>query len=207
MTRSVVIKTAKQGPRTAGTLLFDKPFYVTMAEIDAMDEMSINYRGSFTTGYSDVDEKMLRRPTSVWRTVNELVELVDAGAEVDLVYGMKDAETIHKLIQEHLADCAHYHSLITAGIKKEDKAITEARLRDLKRIDAFGRMIYNKVRRFGKEEPVSGIDKTLQDSAPLVGDDGFSGTPVSIRNSPDYVPIEERIDYSALNQRKRYHSR
>lgn len=207
MTKTVTIEASKKGPVTAGRLIFEKHFSVRMATVDSLDEDDIGRRGMFTTGYADIDAQAAKRPTTVWRTINEMVELWHDGVEMDLTNGMSDAEKINKIIQEHLADCTRYHQSQKYGLRREDPKITQQRLEDLRKMDEFARQIYNKVRQHGKDEEVTGLAKILKESAPVIGTDVFGQKAVATkRNAADYIPIEERIDYSALKTRKRYRS-
>ena len=75
MTTTVVIETVRTKPKTAGQIIFDKMFSVRMSVVDAMDENDVHSRGMFTTGYADIDAQAAKRPTVVWRTIAEMVEL------------------------------------------------------------------------------------------------------------------------------------
>lgn len=205
MTKTVVIKGVNNKPVTAGQLLFKKPFKVSMATVDTLDENDIRERGMFTTGYADIDLQLAKRPSQVWRTIAEMTELWHEGIEFTLVFGMDDAEKINDLIQQHITDCTWYHEHSLKSMRREDPAITRQRLEDLKLFDDFGRQIYNKVRLHGKDIVATGVEKLLQDDAPLLGADVFGQTKIgSRRNGKDYVGVEERIDYSALKKRSRY---
>lgn len=205
MTMSVKIETVEHKPKTAGELIFDKHFSVRMSVMDSLDENDIAQRGIFTTGYADIDAQAAKRPTVVWRTIAEMVELWHDGVEMDLVYGMKDAEKINKIIQEHLSDCTRWHQSQVHGLRREDPEITQRRLEDLRKMDEFARQLYNKVRQHGKDEEVTGLAKIIKDSGPVIGTDPFGQKSVFAKKSAaDYIPIEERIDYSVLKKRKRY---
>lgn len=202
MTCSRIIITEKQRPVTAGRQIFSKHFKVVMSTIDATDERMIEMRGAFTTGNAEYDRQAAHRPTSVWRTISEMVEGYLTGVEFTLYNGLKDAEKINKIIQEHLSDCEHYHRYVLGGLKKEKKEITSERLAELKQLDEFGKYIYNKVKRFGNLEAPTENVYNGKDFRPLLSEGGVA--PNSGENLPDYVPIEERISYGALGKRKRY---
>lgn len=144
MTTTVVIETARTKPKTAGQIIFDKMFSVRMSVVDAMDENDVHSRGMFTTGYADIDAQAAKRPTVVWRTIAEMVELWHDGVAMELVNGMVDAEKINKIIQEHLADCTRWHQSQQYGLRREDPSVTQQRLEDLRKMDEFARQIYNK---------------------------------------------------------------
>lgn len=205
MTMSRVLVVNKVKKATAGQLLFTKPFTVTMIETDAIDEGDIAARGTFTTGFSDIDRQMHNRQTTVWRTIAEMVDLWHEGVEITLTNGIEDADKINTIIQEHLGDCEDYHRSFLGSIRTEPRETTEARLRELKLLDEFGRGIYNKVRSFGKVKYDEAFEKIDKATAPLLGSNPFGGvTETDYRNAGDYRPIEERIDYSGLSGRRRY---
>ncbi|UKS72035.1 hypothetical protein MOA67_gp169 [Klebsiella phage KpLz-2_45] len=207
MTTTVVIETARTKPKTAGQIIFDKMFSVRMSVVDAMDENDVHSRGMFTTGYADIDAQAAKRPTVVWRTIAEMVELWHDGVAMELVNGMVDAEKINKIIQEHLADCTRWHQSQQYGLRREDPSVTQQRLEDLRKMDEFARQIYNKVRQHGKDDNVTGLAKVIKSAAPAIGLDPFGQKAVvSKRSAADYIPIEERIDYDVLKKRKRYRS-
>ncbi len=207
MTTTVVIETVRTKPKTAGQIIFDKMFSVRMSVVDAMDENDVHSRGMFTTGYADIDAQAAKRPTVVWRTIAEMVELWHDGVAMELVNGMVDAEKINKIIQEHLADCTRWHQSQQYGLRREDPSVTQQRLEDLRKMDEFARQIYNKVRQHGKDDNVTGLAKVIKSAAPAIGLDPFGQKAVvSKRSAADYIPIEERIDYDVLKKRKRYRS-
>lgn len=205
MAGTKVVKGVKTGKDSAGVLLFKKHFKIRMAAVDALDTNDIEARGMFTTGYADIDMQAAKRPTEVWRTVAEMVELWYDGVSFDLVYGMTDAEKINNLIQEHIGDCVWYHENSLKTLRREDPSITQQRLEDLKAFDEFGKQIYNRVRLYGKGAELEGVEKLLQKDAPVIGRDVFGQEKLTTRRTNrDYVTVEERIDYSALKKRSKY---
>lgn len=204
MTVSRTLLASTRGPKTAGDLLFDKMFYVEMETYSAVDDEQLTVRGEFTSGDAKVDQMMAKRPTRVWRTINEMLELYHDGVSVILVNGIKDVNKIHEIIQQHLSDCEAYHRKLSGSLRREKRENTLERLRDLKSLDEFGRYLYNKARLYTKEVALTGIDKVLADSGDIVGNNIPATDARAIRNSPDYVGIEERMDFNQMKARKRY---
>lgn len=195
---------SNHGPKTAGDLLFDKFFYVEMETFSTISEEQLAVRGEFTSGDFRVDQQMSRRPSRVWRTINDLLALYHDGIDVNLVHGIKDVNAIHQIIQDHLHDCEIYHGRMGNALRREKTEVTRERLADLKSLDEFGRYLYNKARMHTKEAELVGIDKLLAETGDVVGANIPATDKRAIRNSPDYVGIEERINYSPLKSKKRY---
>lgn len=204
MTVSKIKVASTRGPKTAGDLLFDKMFYVEMETYSAVDDEQLAVRGEFTSGDTKVDQTMAKRPTRVWRTINDMLELYHDGVSVILVNGINDVNKIHEIIQQHLSDCEAYHRKLSGSLRRENREHTLERLRDLKSLDEFGRYLYNKARLYTKEVALTGIDKVLAESGDIVGKNIPSTDARAIRNSPDYVGIEERMDFNSMKARKRY---
>lgn len=204
MTSSVIKVTNKQTYITAADKIFDKPFYVEMETFNTLGEENLEVRGEFTTGDRKVDQQMSKRPSRVWRTINELLELWHDGVDITVVKGLTDIEIIHTIIQEHLSDCSVYHGKMVNSMRRERPEVMTERLNDLRRLDEFGKFLYNRVRTSAKAVKITGIDKIMADTGDAVGAGAYDDSVASIRNSPDYVGIEERIDYTALRKRKRY---
>lgn len=204
MTVGVKKQTTPHGSKSAGDLLFDKYFRVEMETFSTISEEQLAIRGEFTTGDFRTDQQIAKRPSRVWRNIDQLLTLWDDGVEVNMMDGMKAVNRVHEIIQQHLSDCAVYHKRLGSSLRRERKEVTEERLRDLKKLDEFGRYLYNKARLYTKEAELVGVDKIFADSGDIVGKNIPATDSRAIRNSPDYVGIEERINYQSLKARKRY---
>lgn len=185
---------------SAGYLIFHKPFNVEMYEYDAVDENMVGHRGSFTTGSSQLDQMASKRRTRVWRTINQLLDLYQAGSEFTMVEGMKAISSMHEIIQEHIHDVEVYMKSISRSMHIEDPAITQERLRDLQSLDELGRHIYNKVRT-AKMPEVHNVFKGYVDFSPTLIK---PKSDIEIRRAADYVPVNERIDFSPVRKRNFY---
>ncbi|QPX76703.1 hypothetical protein [Serratia phage vB_SmaM_Yaphecito] len=186
--------------KSAGELIFSKYFNVEMYEYDAVDETMIGRRGSFTTGSPYLDQMASKRRTRVWRTINQLLDLYQAGSEFTMVDGMKAITQMHEIIQEHIHDVEMYMKSMASNMYSEDPEVTQERLRDLQSLDELGRHIYNKVRT-SKMPEVHSVFRGYIDFSPTLIKPASS---IEIKRAADYIPVTERIKYAPVRKRNFY---
>lgn len=203
MTIGRVIKQTRNANKTAGEEIFDTHFHIETQTYNTIDEEFTRIQGEFTTGDQKVDRQLAKRPSRVWRTINELLDFWHSGIEFTLVGGMKDIERINTIIQQHLQDCEDHHIQMRSSLKTESIDDIRERMADLRELDDFGKFIYNRVRNFGKGRSLTNVESIFNVGRSVFDKFEKEGSAGSLRNASDYVTIDERIQYAGLNKRKR----
>lgn len=159
--------------------------------------------GQFTTGSREADRVMAAAEETIWLPLIDLINIWIKGGAFSFMKPHKDITIIHEILQQHLDDFEVAEAKFNAGLYNEDEEVMNNRRRDMLELDEFAREIYKKAyhREVPDDSPFKGLQRFLSPFEKLE----LATTTADYRKPvPKYEGVANKVDYSALRNRRKY---
>ncbi|EBW9734656.1 hypothetical protein NRE35_004338 [Salmonella enterica] len=158
--------------------------------------------GSFTTGSREADRIMAAAEERIWLPLIDLINIWIKGGAFTFLNPQKDIPVIHQILQDHISDFEVAEQKFNAGIYNEDEEVMNNRRRDMLELDEFAREIYKKAyhRDIPEDSPFKGLQRFLSPFEKI----DLASAKSSRTPPPKYESVVNKVDYSALRNRRKY---
>lgn len=159
-------------------------------------------RGEFTTGSNEIDTQMAQREELWWGKLYQLITIWEQSGSFSFVRPFEDIPIIHAILQEHINDYIAYLQSWERGLVSDDPEVMANRALDMQSIDQFARDIYRLAYKTDLPSTKHGYTGLTG-----LGDGGVFDSPFAPQKkaeAEEYTSLTEIIDFSALNQRRRW---